>query len=221
MQDSMKVGNLMTSVQPYGINPETYLGANLSPDWIRNDNIVLGAKCDEPEGEVIRHVRLMKMTRENLRTFWEKSKQHKTLFSQEIRDDFEKFVNVIFSQQGKDLELSGLFWVVDNFVGVFYMTEIRVPFDAMTHYTFFDGRHRGRTNLVKQMLRYLFKTYKFRRLSTEVPLYAKQQTHNFVQKSLGFKHEGRKRKACLFDGEWFDVILYGILREEVLTSKGD
>lgn len=187
------------------------------PDWERSDNIILSALCNEPNGPVTRHVRLLRMTSNNLRTFWELSRKHKTLFSEEIRGDFKRFTSVLFSQINGPVNLNGLLWVIDNFVGVFYMTDVKIPNDAVVHYTFFDGRHRGRTNLVKGMLQYGFRTFGFRRLSTEVPLYAKQQTHNFVSKSLGFRREGRKRKARMYDGEWWDVITYGILREEVLA----
>jgi RimJ/RimL family protein N-acetyltransferase len=180
------------------------------------DTPILSAECDEPEGKTTRHVYPMVFTPENLRTFWEKARVHRTLFSSEIRDDYKSFINLIL-RQGRDgsIEATGLFWVVDDFVGIFYMTDIRPESDALVHYSFFDGRHRGRIGLVKQMMKYVFDEYNFRRLTVEIPLYATEKTHNFVHKSLGFKKEGRKRKAALFDNEYFDTNIYGILKEEV------
>ena len=160
-----------------------------------------------------------------MKIFWNKARKFRTIFNQEIRDDFEKFVSVIltkrFDEKGNISFVSnGLFWVVDDFVGVFYLTSIQringVNSDGLAHYSFFDGRHEGRIDLVRAMLRYAFQTFDFRRLSVEIPKYNTDKTRNFVEKSLRFKCEGKRRKAALFDNEFFDVSLYGILKEEVL-----
>jgi len=178
---------------------------------------VISVMCDEPGGSVVRHVRRMNLTPENMRTFWERARKFKTIFNSEIRDDFQKFVRVLVTQNTDgSLTANGLFWVIDDFVGVFYLTNILIENDAQAHYTFFDGRHKGRIDLVKTMLRYVFETYGFRRLSVEIPKYNTDKTRNFVEKSLGFKCEGKRRKVAYFDGEWFDSNIYGILREEVL-----
>lgn len=177
---------------------------------------VVSVMCDEPDGVIKREVRPMVFTPANLRIFWEKARVHRTLLKTEIRDDYKQFVSVLVRQHPTGvIEANGLFWVVDDFVGIFALTDIRPELDAVAHYSFFDGRHRGRINLVKEMLRYWFDAYKFNRITAEIPLYATEQTHNFVHKSLGFHKEGRKRKSILFDGEYFDTNIYGILKDEV------
>jgi len=180
---------------------------------------VVSIECNEPEGKVIRHVRFLVLSLENLKTFWEKARQHKTLFSAEIRDNFAEFLKVLVRQDSSGgIAPTGLFWVIDDFVGVFYLTDIKPGIDALCHYTFFDRRHTGREILCRAMIEYVFKTYKFHRLTTEVPLFTKPQVKFFV-KSLGFRGEGMKRKAALFEGEWFNVLIYGILREEVENGR--
>ncbi len=182
-------------------------------------DVIFTCLCEEPKRDVTRTVRFMRLSPENLRKFWEKTRQYRTIFSSEIREDYRNFAKVLLRQNSSGgLESTGLFWVVDDMIGVFYMTSIRPEVDALIHYTFLDGRLRGRTTLTKTMLQYAFNTFNFQRLTVELPMYATPKTHNFVLKSLGFKEEGRKRSAVLFDGEWFDVKVYGILKEEALAE---
>src|SRR6266496_5379230 len=134
---------------------------------VNESKIILSAVCPEPEGKVVREVWRMPVTIENLETLWERSRIFKTLFAEEIRGDFKKFCELFLSYGAEGIELNGLFYVIDDFVGVFYMTDINPGVDAKAHYTFFDRRHRGRIGLVKAMLKYAFTHYGFRRLSTE------------------------------------------------------
>lgn len=176
-------------------------------------NPILSELCLEPEGSVIRHVYPMILTPENLKTFWEKARKFRTIFTEDVNSDFKKFMETFVSQDvdGK-LRAHGLFWVIDNFVGVYYLTNIsRV--DAKVHYSFFDRRHLGREKLTRAMLLYGFKEFNFWRLTVEIPQYASQHTFGFV-KRVGFRKEGKRRKAAEFKGERCDVECFGLLREE-------
>lgn len=173
--------------------------------------------CDEPEGKIERSVYKMPLTYDNLTKFWEKSRQFKTLFSKEINDDMSKFVELFLAQDGNELTANGLFWVVDDFVGVYYLTDIYAPFDAQTHYTFFDRRHKGRSDMTRKMVEHVFNKFQFHRLSVEVPLYAKSSL-SFIE-SVGFKKEGRKRDGVFFNNQFFDCNLYGILKSEVESGQ--
>jgi RimJ/RimL family protein N-acetyltransferase len=170
--------------------------------------------CDEPEGQIDRAVRFMPLTLENLKKFWDRSRQFPTLFGEEISADYTKFLNLIMHEGPNGIEINGLFWVVDDFVGMYYMTEIEPGFDAQVHYSFFDRRQKGRVNLSKAMLHYAFEKYEFRRFSVEIPLFVSKMTLNFIEE-IGFKKEGRKRMKALYKGQWFDVSCYGLLREEL------
>lgn len=186
----------------------------------RIDNVIVGCECDEPEGKVYRSVRLLLFTPANLAKFWQAAKQYRTIFRYEIGGDFRRFIDN-FVKEGPDgrLMVTGIFYVVDDFEGIFYMTDIQPGVDASVHYTFFNGRHKGRVELVREMLKYGFRTFGFRRLTAEIPLYASPETHNFVEHWVKFKKEGRKRKAAELGGEFYDVNVYGILREEILEGE--
>lgn len=177
---------------------------------------VLVTTCNEVHGPVERTVHKFLFTPANLTAFWDKAKRFRTLFGEEVKDDYRKFLSTLFRQDNGTIQLNGLFYMVDDMVGTFYATGIKPGLDATVHYSFFDGRHHGRVQMTKQMLVYFFKTYDFQRLTVMLPKYATEKTHNFVEKSLGFKEEGRIRNATLFDGEYFDVTIFGILKDEAL-----
>jgi RimJ/RimL family protein N-acetyltransferase len=195
---------------------------------------IFSVECHEPEGPIKRTVYPMALNPQNIKTFWNKARGFKHLFGRELRDNFHEFASTLVSGENEDdLKANGLFWRIDDFVGIFYMTDIEPNVDAKVHYTFFDRRHRGRIDLVKTMIRYVFMKYGFHRLTAEIPLFAtkiysvdepsiNQGVLSFVQ-NVGFKPEGRKREAVKFDNDWFDVQHFGILKQEtdkwVLNTK--
>jgi len=179
---------------------------------------ILKVACVEPEGVVMREVRFMSLSVGNLKTLWERARQFDTLFGEEINSDFKKFLEVVMRVGPEGIEPTGLFWVVDDFVGMFYLTHIIPEQQADVHYSFFDRRHKGRLRLVKEMLKYAFQRYKFMRVNAWIPVYATEQAFKFVT-ALGFKDEGKKRKAAYYKGKYFDVVLFGLLREEALDSQ--
>jgi len=187
---------------------------------ILDEPVVVSSICDEPEGTVVRHVRFMPLHMENLRMFWEKSRNFRTIFTQEINADFKKFLNLfLFQEHDGTIGVRGLFWVIDDFVGVYYMTHIVPEQDAQVHYSFFDRRHKGRIWITQDLLKHAFEEYHFRRLSIELPFYVTGSSRLFVER-LGFVKEGRKRKCSKFDEQWFDANLYGMLYEEGMALNG-
>ena len=176
---------------------------------------ILSVMCEEKDGNVERKIYSFVHTKESIQKFYEKSKELKTIFSKEFFGDFEKFCATFFSKDaaGK-VTPQGLFWLVDDYVGMFYVTDIYPGIDAQCHYLFFDKKHKGRENLAKEMLRYLFKEFKFHRLSIELPNYASDSTRRFIQ-NIGFHYEGKKSKSAILNGIWYDVNLYGLLNEKL------
>lgn len=176
---------------------------------------ILTVVCEEPEGAVERCVYQIALSLDNLKSFWHRAKMHRTLFGEEITEDFTKFVNNLVAEGPDGIVPTGLFWVVDDFVGIYYLTDIEPGVDALVHYSFFDGRHKGRVDLSKAMIKMAFEKYGFVRLSAHLPLYATPVAFKFVEE-VGFKKEGRKRNAVRYKDKWFDTNLYGILREEAV-----
>jgi RimJ/RimL family protein N-acetyltransferase len=186
----------------------------------QTSDVVVRCECDEPHGTVTREVRPLSLSLDNLKRVWELSKRYDTLFGEEVAGDFSRFIQLFVQESPGGLEATGLFWVVDDFVGVFYMTHIIPEIDALVHYSFFDGRHRGRIELSRAMLKFAFEKYRFVRLSAHVPLYATKHAFTFAE-SVGFKKEGRVRKIAYYRGEYFDRNIYGILRREALRDGNE
>ena len=175
-------------------------------------DIILECECREPGGTVVRTVRLGHLSVERMKFLWDKLSKFDVLFNDFVKGDFEAFVRHFIVQVDGQPEPAGLLWDIDD-VGIILVNNI-VPFEsASAHFVFWDGRFRGRENLIREMLKYGFKTYKFRRIKVEVPLYA-QHTKEVVER-IGFIQEGRMRKAALWKGTWFDVNLFSILPEDL------
>lgn len=186
---------------------------------------VVSLGCHEPEGIFIRHIRPMPLSVENLEKFWKQAKQFRTLFNEEIRGDFKKFIDTFLYYDAKNqIQTKGLFWTLDgptphdkendDFAGVYYMTNIRPGIDAICHVNMLDGRFKGREEITKRLLLHGFEKFGFHRLTIQVPVYIKPNVIRFIR-NLGFVSEGRLRGLVLYHDKWFDVFSFSIFKDEI------
>jgi len=178
--------------------------------------VVYQIRCSEPDGEVVRTVRLCKLTIEKLGFFWQKLSQFDTLFNDFVRGDFAAFVNHFVQQVDGEPVPAGLIWEVDD-VGLFLLNEIKVGHSGKAHFVFWDRRFSGREALCRGMLEYVMEEYDLLKISVEVPVYA-NHTLQAVEK-IGFVREGRIRRDILYKGNWFDVNVYSILKGETFEPN--
>jgi RimJ/RimL family protein N-acetyltransferase len=172
---------------------------------------VLECKCRERDGEIVRNVTFAPLTKEKLAHYWEKLSPFPTLFNRHIKN-FEDFVaTFIHTDKHGEIYANGIIWEVDD-VGIFWITDISAGYQATGHFTFWDRKFRGREELFRKMLVYIFEEFGFHRIILEVPLHS-QRICDFVE-GLGFIKEGRLRKATMYRDQWWDVNLYSILEEE-------
>ncbi len=176
---------------------------------------VVTMPCIEPQGIVDRFIYLMPLNQENLINFWEKTKKYRTLLYEEVGDDFSKFINLFVYEEGDKLRSKGILYVLDDFKGVFHLTDMVPGKNAQVHVTMLDGRFRGRVKITQELLKYAFRKFGFHRFTVEIPVYVKPPTFKFI-KELGFKDEGRMREMVEYKGRWFDCVIFGLLREEIL-----
>lgn len=173
--------------------------------------VIFTHKCEEHNQLVTRSVWLMEFSIENLATLWNKSKSHRILFSDDVNGDFDTFCSIFLTQDiHGNINPNGLLWVVDDFIGVLFMSNIKTH-EALLHFSFFDGRLRR--DISVKMIDYIFTNYNFERLNAEIVPFASDRVFNFVE-SIGFQKEGERRKALLYKGERFNIVMYGLLREE-------
>lgn len=174
---------------------------------------VLVADCTEAKGITRRIVKEFPLSIKNIQALFARASRFPTLFGQEGPKDFPEFLGILMHEEDKSIRPNGLMWVVDDLVGIFYLSDIQPGTDANIHFSFFDQRLRGRLDMCRKMVQLTFEQFKFRRLSIELPEYVRGNTPLFVEQ-LGFRREGCKRQATTFAGRWFDVRIYGMLYEE-------
>ncbi len=177
---------------------------------------ILTVRCSEPEGTFDRIIRRVALTSDKLNHYYDKLKDFDVVFNDHIPNTPGGFAS-IFVSFNEDMEATanGLLWEVDD-VGILYLTNIIPAFSALAHFTFWDRRMKGREPLIREMIKYCFNRYNFHRIETHVALYATPVLA--AVERIGFVKEGRARKAVRKKGEWFDVNLYAILREEVIND---
>ena len=97
-------------------------------------------------------------------------------------------------------------------LGVLYLTDVIMGFDADAHYAFYDGKQRGRERLMLEMIVRVMGAYDLHRLTAEFP----SPMHGMASwlKRLGFHKEGVRREGVKREDRWFDTERYGILADE-------
>lgn len=143
-----------------------------------------------------------------LEAVWGLLQRYPTLFSDLTRGDFGMFEEAVAAPGVLLLE------VLDGIVpvGFFRFDNMGQQIDCNAHVVFFDRKPMEKVVLGKAVAKWMFSSFPLRRISAEVPdLY--RWTINYAE-ALGFQHEGVRRKAVCMKGQWRDVILMGLLREE-------
>lgn len=118
-------------------------------------------------------------------------------------------------------------WDDEKVIGIVYLTDILHGYDATAHYVFFDGKLRDKTEIILDMIDWLFTEHleanwlALRRLSIAVPTVAfALAQHAFKHLGFGgdFRYESRgkslpvegvRRSAIVWRGAPCDLLLMG------------
>jgi len=119
-------------------------------------------------------------------------------------------------------------------VGILYLTYVHVGQDAVAHFVFFDKRLHSKTQLILQMLDWVFEDHEgwtaLQRVTVEIPdfmfalvRYAQRYlgfsgpfTHKIAGKSASV--EGVKKNAILWRGTPRDLLILGKLNGEAVRA---
>ena len=85
--------------------------------------------------------------------------------------------------------------------------------DAQVMFLMFDHQLGGREAVFADILRYWFRLVRLQRVTALTP--AEHRPLAKLWKRLGFTREGVLRRACKWDGAWQDVLIDGLLVEDV------
>jgi RimJ/RimL family protein N-acetyltransferase len=153
-----------------------------------------------------RGIELGVLSRDKVLALWDRVKNYTPLFDDASRWDIEWFTFKLYMKDTVILENDG---------GLMLLTDTHPKHFAACHLTYWDKSLSARAELIKDAIRWAFLQFDLQRLETHLPEYARA-VRRFLEKKLGFKSEGRLRKRVMYKGNPADLLLYSILREEVL-----
>lgn len=131
-----------------------------------------------------------------------------------ILDDYGKGNYEAFIAKLTDND--SLWFECTDFPGVLYANGIRVGLSAHVHFAFFDKKLRGREEFLLNALKWLVNTLQLEKVNAFVPGFC-LAIHRFL-KNIGFKIEGEIRNWSRENGRLFNVIVFGMTKEEVMNG---
>ena len=151
------------------------------------------------------------LTPQKIQELWIEYNQHDTLFSDYTMGKVEPFLDILFAPNAIIAEI----YSIDDEMplGSMMLNRVLVDFDALAHFTLWNGRARGKEPLFLEMMRMWMGEFRLRRMSTEVTGLSKGVIRMIER--LGFQHEGTRREASIHKGAWVDMEMYGILESEL------
>jgi len=102
---------------------------------------------------------------------------------------------------------------VGQFQGVFWLSNIVIGWRATIHIVLWDKEVKGQYKRAQEIIRELFQLLRLKRLEIQVPE-RNERACKYAER-LGFEMEGVLRKHAIYDGDYVDVAVYSILREEL------
>ena len=101
---------------------------------------------------------------------------------------------------------------------IILLTAIQPRLGCEIHFWTWDGVTEAEmVDVGREILAYAFETYQLERITATPPAFNKVAQN--VATKLGFRFEGNVRHAFLYNGKYFDVYLYGLLKSE-FAAKG-
>jgi RimJ/RimL family protein N-acetyltransferase len=102
-------------------------------------------------------------------------------------------------------------------VGLIYFTDITVGHQAIGHIMFWDKKLRGREDIALASIQVVMRDFQLVRVASIIPSWNKAAL-KFAEK-IGMTLEGVARRATISRGEFRDLHLYSILKEEMEDGR--
>ncbi len=151
----------------------------------------------------------MKLSWEKVGLLWRKFSEHRSLFSDLTRGDFDNYVRLLLRPYTYYLEV----YEGDELKGITSFEGLQAGVDASMHAMMFDRKPAEKLPVYQAIIKHMFAEFPLNRITATPPdIYF--GTIRLLKK-LGFKQEGVKREAVLLGGRWVNLVNMGILRSEV------
>jgi len=141
-------------------------------------------------------------------TLWRQFSQTSGIFDDIAQNDITSFLQMLHLPNAVWLEL-------DDESGVIYATSIVEGLSAYIHAAVFNHRLRERHKLFVEFLAWLVTTCSLVKINAALPSFAHAAQRHL--KKIGFQQEGVLRRFSRSRGGLYNLNIYGILSEEVLT----
>lgn len=153
-----------------------------------------------PEG-----VRIGSYNQEKLAEVWLKLRGYNARFGEDDMRDPEIFLKQFLAQDAVILE---------HDLGIMFLQKIRPGLRAEVHVSFWDHKLSAHKDLFQMCLIWAFATFELERIETYIGSH-ERAVRKFIEKRMGFTHEGTLRSYVKHDGRFIDVEVYSILKGEV------
>ena len=141
---------------------------------------------------------------------WERYQQYRVMFSDVTLNDYNHFLSIVMVPGTIILSVE----VEEKEIGLIYFTEISQATSAFGHYIFWDRKSgAGRHRVLLTAQRLIMVEFGLHRMDMAVPIFAYSALHRLHK--IGYRIEGRRKEALLYKGRWADLLLFGVLLEEL------
>jgi len=155
-----------------------------------------------PEG-----VHFLKFSQDKVAELWMHFQSSRGIFDDITQGDISAFLQT-FNGGNVWLEL-------DDALGVLYATNVIIHLSADVHIAFWDHKIRERYPLIVACLAWITNACDLAKVNASLPDFTHVARKHVV--NLGFKEEGVIRRFSRSNNRLYDLHLYGILKEEVIT----
>lgn len=158
--------------------------------------------------ELPKGAKLITVTEENLNYLWERMADTDGLFGDDEIRQKDIFLRIM-------LDFNSVILGVEN--GILLMQKLIYGLRGEVHVSFWDHKLSPHTAIVKDCLIWAFLQYDLERVETFIPSYSRA-VQRFLERKLGFRHEGTMRNRVWHDDKLIDIEVYAILKGEVLLN---
>jgi hypothetical protein len=138
---------------------------------------------------------------------WSKVKEQTYAFDDSVKGDARAFLEAL-------LHPASAHWFNES--GMVSLVNIQMKLNADVHFLCWDPDYSKRRMLedAKQIFKEAFDEFKLVRITATVPHFNQMAAKMALR--LGMKWEGAMRSCFLHNGQYYDLLFYGLLREEFI-----
>lgn len=145
-------------------------------------------------------------TGDDANRLWERVRRQTICF-----DDFTRDNGYVFAARLAS-PTTAAFLYKDS--GLITVEQIIPRMSGVIHFFYWDPnlREADLVEIGRDVCRYAFGTYELHRLTAAPPSFNKLAQR--IASRIGFRYEGAMREAYLYKGQFHDLLLYGLLRDD-------